>query len=320
MGLGISTFRTFEPAEALEVIRRRHPGLIELQPLRRGRWTYTASSVRLGQMDIGRQTADCFTGRTGRDDEGLRLILLKRGGVAARVGAVERTNDVRNPFGFLHPEADGTFSNGYASIALRIPFSRVQAALSLLECDVDALKFVEQAWARGDLPGTDRMQRMLNHLLLVCEESTSLVHAEAFGAAQEQIVSLHLADLMSAGQRPTANAVCGPASLRACLDFIHANSQDQFELAEMVRFAGISLRTAQAQFARHLGSTISTTVRNCRLDKVRARLLAEGDATVTSVAFAEGFAHLGEFGRWYVRRFGEKPSQTLRTARMRRLF
>jgi AraC-like DNA-binding protein len=271
-------------------------------------------------MDIGRQSTTGFSSRTGRDDEGLRLIMVKRGSVVARVGAVERSNDVGHPFGFLHPEADGTFNEGYASIALRIPFSRVRASLALLDCDLDPLRFVEKMWGRGDLPGLGRFQSMFNHLLLMCEEADSLVHTEAFGMANEQIVSLHIADLMSAAQGPSAAVFGGPASLRACVDFIHSNSQEQFELADMVQYAGISLRTAQAQFARYLGTTISGYLRSTRLDNVKARLSTSGDGSVTDVAFEEGFTHLGEFSRWYFRRFGEKPSETLRVTRMRRLF
>lgn len=53
-----------------------------------------------------------------------------------------------------------------------------------------------------------------------------------------------------------------------------------------------------------------------RLAEARRQLLrAEGAASVTSVAMACGFTHLGRFAGWYRERYGESPSATLEGAR-----
>ena len=234
---------------------------------------------------------------------------------------MERANDSRQPFGFLNPEAQGSFTPGYASIPLRAPLAPVRAALEMLDCDTDSLTFVEENWASNDLPGADRFHGMFTGLLASCEHSAGLIAIDAFRTAQEQLLVLHLADMIAAGSEKSRLAckTHGSGPLRACLDFIASHSQTQFDLAEMARYAGISLRTAQALFAARLDTTISSYLRSHRLDRVRSRLLTEGDATVTSIALEEGFTHLGEFSRWYARHFGEKPSETLRTGRSRRL-
>ena len=57
-------------------------------------------------------------------------------------------------------------------------------------------------------------------------------------------------------------------------------------------------------------------LRRARLVRVRQALLAaRGDETVTHVALAWGFTHLGRFALEYRSLFGESPSETLRRAR-----
>jgi len=321
MSSGFTTFRSYDPGEALEVVRRRHAAVASIEPTKRGAWSYTATNLRLGGIDLGRQATTGFSSTSGRDTDGLRLIVVNRGAAIARVGAMERINDSRHAFSFLHPEANGSFTAGYASIALRAPVAPLRAALELLDCDIDPIKFVEDNWGRNDLPGADLFHGMFSGLLASCEHSTPLLAIDAFRTAHEQLLVLHLADMIAAGSEKSRSACMTHRSgpLRACLEFITAHSQSQFNLAEMARHAGISLRTAQALFAAQLGTTISSYLRSHRLDRVRSRLRAEGDATVTNIALEEGFTHLGEFSRWYARRFGEKPSETLRSGRMHRL-
>ncbi|MGC2655752.1 MAG: helix-turn-helix domain-containing protein, partial [Mycobacterium sp.] len=58
-----------------------------------------------------------------------------------------------------------------------------------------------------------------------------------------------------------------------------------------------------------------THLRNVRLDSARRMLTQPSDGTsVTNVALAAGFSHLGRFSREYSRRFGELPSESLRRA------
>jgi transcriptional regulator GlxA family with amidase domain len=60
-------------------------------------------------------------------------------------------------------------------------------------------------------------------------------------------------------------------------------------------------------------------LRRTRLLEARAELeAAPPGATVTRVALDCGFTHLGRFSQEYVRRFGERPSETLQRARGRR--
>ncbi len=79
----------------------------------------------------------------------------------------------------------------------------------------------------------------------------------------------------------------------------------------------VSVRTLQEAFRKHVGMPPMAYVSEVRLERVHGQLraAAPGSTTVAEVAYQWGFAHLGRFARRYRERYGETPSQTLRTFR-----
>lgn len=58
-------------------------------------------------------------------------------------------------------------------------------------------------------------------------------------------------------------------------------------------------------------------LRDQRMMAIRRELMSpEAVTTVTDSALKWGFNHLGRFSTYYARHFGEKPSETLRVARI----
>ena len=85
-------------------------------------------------------------------------------------------------------------------------------------------------------------------------------------------------------------------------------------MTEVARAAGVSLRSLTDAFRRFRGYTPSAFLRERRLQEVRRLLQAGGsDMTVSRAAYALGYVNLGEFARSYRARFGERPSETLRS-------
>jgi transcriptional regulator GlxA family with amidase domain len=81
---------------------------------------------------------------------------------------------------------------------------------------------------------------------------------------------------------------------------------------------GISLRTLELGFRDHRGSTPTQFLRRLRLEAARADLQSPNAATtVTSVALANGFAHLARFSAYYRSAFSEYPSETLTRSKKR---
>jgi AraC-like DNA-binding protein len=112
--------------------------------------------------------------------------------------------------------------------------------------------------------------------------------------------------------RATASA----ARLEQLCDYMHAHLDAGLTLTDMEAFSGLSARSLQLAFKKHLGCTPMQWLSKQKLHKIHARLLAADDSeSVASLAVAY-FPNLGDFARYYQRQFGELPSQT--RARQRR--
>jgi AraC-like DNA-binding protein len=103
--------------------------------------------------------------------------------------------------------------------------------------------------------------------------------------------------------------------LRRALEYVHAHARDAIGTPEIAAAAGLSARGLQQSLRRHLDQTPGDLLRSVRLDGARGDLL-RGDRDETSVADIArswGFGHLGRFSATYRARFGELPSESLRT-------
>ncbi|MEJ3653532.1 AraC family transcriptional regulator [Actinomycetes bacterium KLBMP 9759] len=109
----------------------------------------------------------------------------------------------------------------------------------------------------------------------------------------------------------------GPA-LRAAIAFCDAQAPNPITVADIAAAARLGVRSLQRAFQDELGMTPMEYLRRVRMERARAELLRirAGDVagTVTDVAFAWGFVHLGRFSSAYRARYGETPSQTIRGA------
>lgn len=105
-----------------------------------------------------------------------------------------------------------------------------------------------------------------------------------------------------------------PRLRRLCARMLDSLSSD-LKLPDLARETGLSIRSIQYLFERHLGLTPKQWIIEQRLLAVRARLSQpRPNDSVTSIAIPF-FNNLGHFAQRYHRRFGEKPSQTLARAR-----
>ena len=310
--------QTHDPEDALAQIQRRHPGATALRPVNAGRWSYSSTGAAFDDVLIGSQQTSAFTATAARDDTGLRVKLVLRGISSARVGSETRVTDQRNGFSVMPLEAEAAYGNGYEGVALRMPHDRLATLLAALECDADPLRFAERHWGQAALPGVAQFRASFLQCIRQCEEGgAALVALPSFRSAHAELLGLHLASILA--QTAAGDVSFGglPATaLGRCLAYLEHHKRGPISLVALAADAGVSLRTVQAHFARELGTTLTAYIRNARLDSVHARLAAPGVRdTVTAVALEEGFGHLGEFGRAYLARFGERPSETLRGAR-----
>jgi AraC-like DNA-binding protein len=101
------------------------------------------------------------------------------------------------------------------------------------------------------------------------------------------------------------------------MDMIHADPAASITLGDLARTAGVGVRALTRGFEQRLGISPMRYLQQRRLERARSDLL-DGCGNVTSVAYRWGFGNLGDFSLTYRERFGERPSETLRSARARR--
>jgi AraC-like DNA-binding protein len=105
-------------------------------------------------------------------------------------------------------------------------------------------------------------------------------------------------------------------AVRLACDHIEHNLAGDLTVADIAAAAEVSVRTLQNQFVADLAQTPTAYLKNRRLERARADLADARPgrgATVTDIATRWGFRHLGRFSVTYRNRFGESPSQTLRS-------
>ena len=113
----------------------------------------------------------------------------------------------------------------------------------------------------------------------------------------------------------TEPATAGPPrAIRRVVDAVHDEPERAFSVGELARIGGMSVRSLQEGFRRHLGCTPMGYLQQVRLTHVHETLLRADPAEVTVAAVAHrwGFAHLGRFASTYRAQFGRSPSETLR--------
>lgn len=173
----------------------------------------------------------------------------------------------------------------------------------------------------GDLTtsAAARWHGALNILSAEVMTSDSLVQQGVGAAALEELVIsslLYIQPSNYSDRLRLARRRSGRPAVRRSIEYIEQHLAEPISLRDLAGFTGMSPRSIQAGFRADLDTTPVAFIRDRRLDRVRHTLLsahAEDSITVTEVAQQWGFGHLGNFAGLYRRRFGESPSQTLRS-------
>lgn len=138
-------------------------------------------------------------------------------------------------------------------------------------------------------------------------------------AAQEQLEQMlmtgfllsHSNTYSDALHRPQAAAA--PFYVKRAEAYIETHFAEPLSLADIAAHASVSARSLQNGFQNFRGMTPMAYLRSVRLQHAhRALLQAEpSGTTVTEIALACGFGHMGEFAALYKRRFGVSPREAL---------
>lgn len=151
--------------------------------------------------------------------------------------------------------------------------------------------------------------------------ATMLDHARASsGPAQgDSVVQLLerslLTDLVMAQRHSYSEELHGETTtissreVSQVVDLIERAPEAPYTVVDLARVAGVSARSLQTAFQRHMGVPPMTYLRQVRLERAHEDLrLARGH--VADIAYHWGFTNLGRFAKLYQARFGELPSAT----------
>ena len=221
-----------------------------------------------------------------------------------------------------HVETRIRLEAGFRGLALLVAHDALARKLEAL------LGFPPQ----GDLefaPNVSLIEPLAHHLqnstLFLAQEldaSNALSPDSAFKEFEEYLILLFLranrhsfSDLLRAP--PKENGA--PWQVKLTEDYLEANWTKSITIEDIAAIAGISARSIFKAFRQSRGYSPMTFLKELRLKKAREMLQkAERGASVAGIAGRCGFSSLGHFARDYEKRFGERPSATLREARGRR--
>lgn len=142
-----------------------------------------------------------------------------------------------------------------------------------------------------------------------------LRHRGACDAMEEFLLSTFTSMLSEPAAQPAAGRSVD-RSVRRAKEYIHGHLDRALTLDEIARHASCSPRTLEAAFKRSGEPSPLSYARGLRLTGVHRALCDAADegrrVSITEVAMAHGFMHLGRFAAQYRAQFGCPPSQTLR--------
>ena len=107
-----------------------------------------------------------------------------------------------------------------------------------------------------------------------------------------------------------------PCLVRRAEGYLEAHATEPITISDVVAQCSCSRTALFNAFRTYRGYTPIQFLADTRLRAARVALQSpSSNDSVTSIAYACGFSHLGRFSQAYRLRFGESPSETLRKSR-----
>lgn len=160
---------------------------------------------------------------------------------------------------------------------------------------------------------------VLDFVMREAEQGSNLIGGDTLLARQlERTLMIGVLQTQTHNLDPVMGGAAGPVPrvLRRAEEFMRENLHNPIMIEDIAQSAGTSVRTLQSMCRARYGRAPMTVLRDLRLDQAWEDLSnPEPDTSVTTVAMALGFFHLGRFSEHYRRKFGCTPIETLRAAK-----
>jgi len=235
------------------------------------------------------------------------------GGAEIRFGRIERQVTSEETC-VVPPERSVTaaYSSGFEHFGLRIKADALLKKLAALIGATPSRKLEFDQTSRADGSAIGNLRRMLMFFAAELDSTTPpLAVAEleqalivSFICSNRHNYSIFLDDRA----RPVASW-----QVRRAEEYIEAHWDQPITIEELARVTSASARSIFHQFKRSRGQSPMAFVKQVRLQRAREMLgRTDRSLSVTETAAACGFNNLGHFARDYFKRFGERPSDTIK--------
>lgn len=168
-------------------------------------------------------------------------------------------------------------------------------------------------------PATAGLQRIISFVGSCEELSLSAEQYPLIAAQTEKLLMTALLNVQPHNYRDELlrpGEIPAPRYVKRAEEFIASRAAEPITIEDIAAAAGVSARSLQTGFKKFRDTSPMMFLRDVRLQRVREELvtakLENQSASVTGVALAWGFTHLGHFTRAYAEKFKELPSDTLR--------
>lgn len=243
------------------------------------------------------------------EEDNFLMTLPVAGRAAFRYGGAAATAEpARGVIVGPYREFEFAIDSEFDQVILRLDRSRVESVAAALTGTAGPVHFDLSLDA-----SVDRLSGLLETAVELAGSALAACRPHLLWQLEQVIVESLL--LSQPSNRSDGLAPdCAPAPscrLQRAMAYLRDHLAEPVSIAAVAAECGVSVRSLQESFRRELDTTPRQWLKAQRLQRAHA-LLAGGDhLTVTDVAYACGFLHLGEFGAAFKARYGVAPSAVL---------
>ena len=239
-----------------------------------------------------------------------------RGGAEIRFDRIERQVTSEETC-VVPPEAlvTAAFVPGFEHFGLRIKADSLLNKLAALIGVTPSRKLVFDQTTRSNGSAIGNLRRMLTFFTAELESLGSTTPSLAIAELEQALIVSFICNnpnnysaFLDDRLRPAASW-----QVRRAEEYIEAHWDQPITIEELVRVTSASARTIFHQFKQSRGLSPMAFVKEVRLRRARDMLeRTDVSHSVTETALTCGFGNLGHFAKDYFKRFGERPSDTIK--------
>jgi AraC-like DNA-binding protein len=210
------------------------------------------------------------------------------------------------------------FGPSFEQLVLRINADALMNKLAALIGAVPGRKLVFEPATRTDGLAMRSLGRMLTFFASELDSVGSMMPPLAL-AEMEQALIMSFFCSNPNNYSATVEGHARPAAswqVRRAEEYIEAHWDQPITIEALARVTSASVRSIFHHFKQSRGQSPMAFVKQVRLQRAR-QMLTRTDihTSVTETAFACGFNNLGNFAKDYFKRYGERPSDTLKSVK-----